>query len=51
MEEKTTMTGAYLTRDYRDKLAKILEVNKRTIRGQIEAWIDEETRIIERNRK
>lgn len=39
---------ARLSQDSRDKLARILEANRRTFKGQLEAWIDEESRIIAR---
>lgn len=39
---------ARLSSESRDKLACILATNRRTFKGQLEAWIDEESRIIER---
>ena len=40
------MIGVMLTDEYVEKLKGILLHHKRTCRGQIMAWIDEETRII-----
>ena len=46
---KETMTGAMLTPKYRERLARIIEHYKRSFRAQLEAWIDTELRIIERD--
>ena len=40
------MVGVMLDNNYVDKLKHILLHHKRTCRGQIMAWIDEESRII-----
>lgn len=50
MKPKTEQKNvcARLSRESRDKLERILEVNRRKFKGQLEAWIDEEFRIIAR---
>lgn len=49
--EEQKLTGAMLSADYRERLAAILAANKRTFKGQLESWIDEEMRIISRSGK
>ena len=39
---------ARLSQDSREKLSRILEEYRRKFKGQLEAWIDEEFRIISR---
>lgn len=46
---KETMTGAMLTPEYREKLARVLNSNGRTFRAQLEQWIEMELRFIARN--
>lgn len=46
MDEK--MFGVMLSDEYVEKLARILKANKRTRRGQVECWIDEEIRLLDR---
>lgn len=40
------MIGVMLDNNYASKLRNILQHHKRTCRGQVMAWIDEETHII-----
>lgn len=45
-EKILRMIGVMLTNEYVEKLKRILLHHKRTCRGQVMAWIDEESRII-----
>ena len=45
-ESNLHMVGVMLSDSYIEKLKQLLIHHKRTCRGQIMAWIDEETRII-----
>ena len=50
-ESNLHMVGVMLSDSYIEKLKHLLFHNKRTCRGQIMAWIDEETRLIAKERR
>lgn len=44
------LTGAFLSEEHNEKLKEILKFYHRTLKGQLEQWIDFEIKIVNRSR-